>query len=39
MKLIYSTVFLCLGVAATFAQEVHFDYNCSINFSSYGTYR
>ena len=38
MKLINLTVLMCLGVA-TFAQEVHFDYDRSANFNAYKTYQ
>ena len=38
MKLFALTGFLCLGIAA-FAQDVHYDYDRSANFSSYQTYQ
>ena len=38
MRHINLTVLVCLGVAA-FAQQVHFDYDRSANFSAYKTYR
>jgi hypothetical protein len=39
MKLINATALLCLGGLAAFAQEVHFDYSRSANFSTFKTYR
>ena len=38
MKHISLPVLVCLGVAA-FAQQVHFDYDRSANFSAYKTYQ
>ena len=38
MRHINLTVLVCLGVAA-FAQQVHFDYDRSANFSAYKTYQ
>jgi hypothetical protein len=39
VKLVNLTVLMCLSGLAAFAQQVHFDYDRSANFSAYKTYQ